>query len=229
MSNQIIGVVKMKKVISLLVASFMLLSSGVVNASELTKEQQTDLYSYGIMVGDENGDLRLNDSITRAEAVKMICCLGNIDITANDNHINDKYFKDIPQEHWAIKYINNAKIVGIIDGDENGNFNPDDEITYNEIIKMIVSVLGYNSMADSIGGYPNGYFLTATQLGLIKSLSIKNDGVALRNSVAILISNALDVPIMQQSSFGANIEYQIMNGKNGTKLITRRSLLDKIK
>lgn len=215
----------MKKLISLLVASFILMSIVVVSATELTKEQQTDLYSYGIMVGDENGDLRLNDTITRAETVKMICCVGNIDISSNDNLSNDKFFKDIPQNHWAIKYINNAKTVGIIDGNENGNFKPEDEITYFEIIKMIVSVLGYRPMADARGGY----LMVATQLGLTKSLSIKNESVASRNDVAILISNALDIPIMQQTSFSENAEYQVMNGKNGTKLITLRSILNETK
>ncbi len=213
----------MKKVICLLVAIFMLMSI-VCSATELTKEQQADLYSYGIMVGDEKGDLRLNDSITRAETVKMLCCLGNIDISSNDN----KFFNDVPQNHWAIKYINSAKTVGIID-DENGNFKPEDEITYNEIIKMLVTMLGYSPMADARGGYPNGYVMTATQLGLTESLSIKNESVALRKDVAILISNALDIPVMQQTSFGKNEEYQIMNGENGTELITCRILLNQAK
>ncbi len=229
MSNKLVGVVKMKKIISVLVASLVLMSVVVASATELSKEQQTDLYSYGIMVGDEDGELRLNDTITRAEAVKMVCCLGNIDINSNDSNINDKYFKDIPQDHWAIKYINNAKTVGIIDGDENGNFNPEDEINYNEIIKMIISVLGYSPMAKEMGDYPNGYVMVATQLGLTKTLAVKNEKVASRGGVAILISNALDIPIMQQSSFGENAEYQVMNGENGTRLITRRSIFDETK
>lgn len=219
----------MKKAISLLVVCLMLMSAVVANAAELTKEQQADLYSYGIMVGDENGDLRLNDTITRAETVKMICCLGNIGIDSDENNVNDKYFKDIPENHWAIKYINNAKVVGIVDGDEHDNFKPEEEITYNEVIKMMVSVLGYSPMADVRGGYPDGYVVVATQLGLTKSLSIKNDNAASRNDVAILINNALDIPIMQQSSFGENVEYKVMNGENGTKLITCRSFHEETK
>lgn len=223
----------MKKLISLLTASFMLMSAVAVSAAELTKEQQTDLYSYGIMVGDENRDLRLNDTITRAEAVKMICCAYDVDFSSNNSLVNN-YFNDIPQNHWAIKYINIAKELGIVDGNENSNFKPEDEITYNEIIKMIVYVLGYSPMADVKGGYPNDYLMIATQLGLTKSLSIKNESVASRNDVAILISNALDIPIMVQTGidFGTkqpNEEYQIANGENGTKLITLRSMLNETK
>ena len=219
----------MKKIISLLVASLMLMSVVAASTAELSKEQQTDLFSYGIMVGDEDGELRLNDTITRAEAVKMVCCLGNIDINSNGSNINNKYFKDIPQDYWAIKYVNNAKIVGIVDGDEYGNFNPEDDITYNEIIKMIIAVLGYSPMANKVGGYPNGYIMVATQLGLTKTLTIKNESVVSRKDVAILISTALDIPIVQQSSFGKDVEYQVMNGENGTKLITCRSIFDETK
>ena len=223
----------MKKLISLLVASFVLMSVVIVSATELTKEQQTDLYSYGIMVGDENGDLRLNDTITRAEAVKMICCAYDVDVSSIDGFVNN-YFNDVPQNHWAIKYINVAKGLGIVEGDENSNFKPEDEITYNEIVKMIVHVLGYSPMADTRGGYPNGYLMVATQLGVTESLSIKNEGVASRNDVAILISNALDIPIMVQTGidFGTEqpaAEYQIANGENGTKLITLRSMLEETK
>ena len=37
---------------------------------------------------------------------------------------------------------------------------------------------------------------------------------------------ALDVPLMMQTGFGAQIEYNIMDGSNGTKLFTLRTLLD---
>ena len=233
MSSKIIGVIKVKKLVSLLMASFMLMSVVVVSATELTKEQQTDLYSYGIMVGDENGDLRLNDIITKAEVVKMISCAYDVDVSSNDSLVNN-YFNDIPQNHWAIKYINIAKELGIVDGDENGNFKPEDEITCNDVIKMIVYVLGYSPMADAMGGYPNGYLMVATQIGLTKSLSIKNESIASRNDVAILISNALDIPIMVQTGldFGTeqpNAKYQIANGENGTKFITLRSMLNETK
>ena len=223
----------MKKVISLLGACFMLMSVVVAGAAELTNEQQSVLYSYGIMVGDENGDLRLNDTITRAEAVKMICCAGSMDISSNESLPLEQPFNDVPAHHWAIQYIHAAKLVGIIDGDENGNFKPEEEITYQEIIRMILSVLGYQSMADTRGGYPDGYMITATQLGLTKSLSVKTESVASRNDTAILISNALDIPMMVQSGFDLNdptsAEYKIMNGENGTELITLRSMLDETK
>ena len=230
----IIGVIKVKKVISVLLTSFMLMSVVVVTATGLSKEQQSDLYSYGIMVGDENGDLRLKDAVTKAEAVKMICCAGKIDINSNKSLSDNTLFKDVPQDHWAIQYINIAKTAGLVDGDENGNFKPDERITYDEIIKMIVAVLGYSHTADAMGGYPDGYVMVATQLGLTKLLPLKNETIVLRSDVAILISNALDIPIMVQSGIDFSNqqpkgEYQILNGENGTKLRTLRSILNETK
>ncbi len=227
----IIGVIKVKKVIALLMASFMLMSVIVVSATGLSAEQQADLYFYGIMVGDENGDLRLKDAVTKAEVVKMICCAGKFDVNSNSSFSENTLFNDVPEDHWAYRYINIAKTVGLVDGDENGNFKPEDEITYDEIIKMIVAVLGYSHTANAMGGYPDGYAMVATQLGLTKLLSIKNESVATRSDVAILVSNALDIPIMVQSGIDFStqqpkVEYQVLNGDNGTKLRTLRSILN---
>lgn len=218
-----------KIILSMLVASLILMTSGVAGATKLTTEQQSDLYSYGIMVGDENGDLRLDDTITRAEAVKMICCASNADVSSVENLAYDRYFKDIPQNHWAIQYIHAAKELGIVDGDENGNFNPEEEITYSEIIKMVVSVLGYDPMAETIGGYPDGYIKTASRFGITKGLNVANDVFAVRADIALMIVTALDIPIMKQSPNTTETEYQIMNGENGIELITLRSVLNRTK
>ena len=131
----------MKKAISLLGACFMLMSVVVVGAAELTNEQQSVLYSYGIMVGDENGDLRLNDTITRAEAVKMICCARSMDISSNESLPLEQPFNDVPAHHWAIQYIHAAKLVGIIDGDENGNFAPKKTSTRAETAVVLYRIL----------------------------------------------------------------------------------------
>ena len=64
----------MKKLLCLIVvlANIMYITVSA-NAITLTETAKTDLHNYGIMIGDENGDLRLADNITRAEFCKMIC------------------------------------------------------------------------------------------------------------------------------------------------------------
>ncbi len=220
----------MKKLLYGMLVASVLASSSVTYGAELSDKQKSDLSGYEIMVGYEDGELRLDKSATRAEVAKMLSCagMGNFGIEADDE-VNNKYFSDIPENHWATKYINSLKNTGILDGDDSGNFNPDGNITYSEFIKMLIRLLGYEPMAEVRGGYPAGYMVVATQLGLTKFLNFKPDDIALRGDIAIMTANALDVPLMMQTSFGTQIEYSIMDGSNGTKIFTLRTLLEDAK
>lgn len=46
-------------------------ASGVFDSATLDESRIKDLHDLGIMIGDENGNLRLDDTITRAETAKM--------------------------------------------------------------------------------------------------------------------------------------------------------------
>ena len=133
--------------------------------------------------------------------------------------IEENLFKDVAVNHWAYKYICAVKENGIVIGDDNGNFNPESNITNEEIVKMIVCLLGYGEMAEMQGGYPAGYTATATRIGITNNLNLKTKTPATRNDVAIMISNALDTPIMVQKSEGEdendNVAYIILDGKDG--------------
>lgn len=188
----------MKKIIStFLVASAVLTQTAFAEGAVLSDSQQLELYNYGIMVGDENGDLRLSDTITRAEAVKLLCCLGNIEPVDDANA-----FPDVSAEHWAYKYIAAAKAANIAAGDENGNFNPNSNVTNEEMEKMLVCLLGCEARAIETGGFPAGYTSTAEAIGVTKGLAVPLPNTpAVRGDVAVMVSNSLDIPLMTVSSF----------------------------
>ena len=207
----------MKKILSIILISLQLLTvTAFADGIQLTDAQKEDLYNLGIMTGDENGDLRLYDNITRAEAAKMICVAGNINLPSNTG---EKIFDDVAADHWAYQYIYAAKENKIINGDGNGNFNPENNVTNEEIVKMIVCLLGYGEMAEQQSGYPAGYTATASRIGITNNLNLKTNTPATRNDVAIMISNALDTAIMVEKSEGEdendNTAYVILDGKNG--------------
>ncbi|MGN0178383.1 MAG: S-layer homology domain-containing protein [Monoglobaceae bacterium] len=207
----------MKKILSVILVVIQLLTvTAFADTVQLTDGQKEDLYNLGIMIGDENGDLRLNDNITRAEAAKMMCISGNISLPSD---VKENIFNDVAPGHWAYKYIYAAKEHDIVNGDGNGNFRPESNITNEEIVKMIVCLLGYSEMAEMNGGYPAGYTATATRIGITSNLNLKTKTPAIRNDVAIMISNALDTPIMVEKSEGEDenggVAYVILDGKNG--------------
>ena len=207
----------MKKICAIILITLQLFTiSAYADTMQLTDIQKEELYKLEIMVGDENGNLRLDDNITRAEAAKMICVAGNISLPLD---VKENLFNDVPVEHWAYKYIYATKKHGIVNGDGNGNFNPESNITNEEIVKMIVCLLGYGEMAEQQSGYPTGYTTTASSIGITSNLNLKTKTPATRNDVAIMISNALDTPIMVQKSDGEDenddVTYIILDGKNG--------------
>lgn len=213
----------MKKIICLVLIAASLLSVSIcANAAVMTEEQQNELVNMGIMTGDPNGDLRLKDTITRAEAIKMICAAGNISTSVIETNV----FPDVPENHWAYSYIAAAKASGLVAGDENGHFNPESNVTNEEVIKMLVCLLGYGAKATVTGGYPAGYTAVATKIGLTKDMRFPVNAPAIRNDVGMVIHNALDIPLMIEKTDAADgsiHEYVIMDGSNGTQRLTLRN------
>ena len=211
----------MKKIISMVLTLTILISSISAFAATPTDEQLETLNKYGIMTGDPDGDLRLDDTITRAEVAKMLISAQNL-VTSSTPDTEKSVFPDVWETHWAKLYINRAKSMGIAEGDENGNFNPEDNITNEEVVKMLVCLLGYRPWADSMGGFPGGYLNTSARIGLTNGLVFEIGADAKRSDVAMLIINALDIPLMGQISWSADgtAEYVIFDGNNGIRRAT---------
>lgn len=215
----------MKKFISVFLMVVLVISSIVFAEDVPSKKQLEDLKSLGIMVGDEDGNMRLDDTITRAEAAKMICTVMGVKRSDFISEVAISAFPDVTDSHWAKFYINEAKVLGIVEGDENGNFNPESDITNEEILKMLIFSMGYAPMAEQTGGYPAGYLRTAQKTGITENLVLKVDSPAVRKDVAVMFAMALDIPMMVQSSWSPSgaVSYQILDGNNGIKLETLRT------
>lgn len=212
----------MKKIICVIAALLLIFTASSAIAAGLSDEQFSELKDYGIFEGDANGNLRLEDTVTRAEAVKMICsamCMKEMD----DGVLP---FPDIMSGYWAAGWITTAKTLGIVSGDENGNFRPGDSVTNEEYIKMLVTALGYFPLAEQRGGFPAGYIAVANTYGITAGMQFGVGEASLRGDVALMTYRAIDVPMMFQTGFGSVVEYVVMDGKNGQELKTLRKDLD---
>ena len=144
----------------------------------------------GIMQGDENGEFRPDDPITRAEFSAVVTRMKEVEDQAVQQQ--ETGFSDVPKSHWASGYIAIAQSLGIVNGMGDGTFAPESNVTYTDAAKMLVSALGYDVMAKEQGGYPLGYLTTAGSLGITKNVKV-GDGQALRGEIATMVYNALDV------------------------------------
>ena len=208
---------KARKITSFLVAtamtagmtltSFAALPGDVVDSKY--EEAIETLGALEIMVGDaETGNFRPNDTLKRSEFAKVAVETMGLGDVAKGN-MQKTQFPDVVENHWANGYINVASQQGIVIGDDEGNFRPDDTIKYSEAMAMLVRITGYEPSAESKGGYPSGHMVVGTQNGIAKNAAgAANDGVQ-RGVVAQMTFNSLTIDMMEQVGFGSDVKYEI--------------------
>jgi len=67
---------------------------------------------------------------------------GNVTLEKNYSASDYSPFKDVSINHWAKDAITGLEKAGVINGDGTGNFRPDDYLTREELVKMVVSASG---------------------------------------------------------------------------------------
>lgn len=166
------------------------------------------LNSLKIMIGDDNGTFRPDDTIIRSEVAKMAVNAMGMESLAESSKGGSE-FLDVPSDHWANGYIHVAASMGLIVGDGDGNFRPNDKITYAEAMTIFVRATGYEPAAQSKGGFPNGYMTTGSSAGLSSGVQSSVNEHISRGNVAFLTENALEANLMEQTGYGSNIRYEI--------------------
>lgn len=166
------------------------------------------LGALGIMVGDaESGAFRPDDAILRSEMSKVaVYSIGLEDIVKSSN--GSTKFPDVPADHWATGAINVADQQKLVIGDTEGTFRPDDNVTFEEAVTIIVRALGYEPAAQDKGGYPTGYMSIASQKQLLKGIDAVAADPAKRGDIAQLVFNALTVNMMEQVGYGSSVSYE---------------------
>lgn len=225
----------MKKLLALMLSMAMAftMSTNIMAYSDVDEgtyvaEAVSVLSSLDIINGYEDGTFRPNDTISRAEAAKMIVAMLNKTATA-DGRKGETQFNDVSADHWASGFINVGVADKFINGKSSTSFDPEGNVKYNEIVKMIVACMGYEEYAQFYGGYPTGYVTIADAENITKGCSMDGEAYATRGVVAQLIYNALNTPIIQykgmqysatQGAFVPNVEKQ-----DGEESVYYKSLL----
>ena len=159
----------------------------------LTAEQAGEyLRQVGLYVGYEDGTLGLDRNITRAEFATLAVRIEGLE-DLQEEHKGETIFKDMPADHWASGYVNIAVSGDLIKGFEDKTFRPQEEITYVQALAVVIRLLGYEG--DVVGEWPDNYVDKGEDLGLGKYIDLSANDVINRGEIAILIYNALEVPM----------------------------------
>ncbi|MBQ2890596.1 MAG: S-layer homology domain-containing protein [Clostridia bacterium] len=193
----------LKRLIAL-VAVFALALTTIASAASFTDVAEDSAYykaveqlhKIGIIDGYTDGTFGAEKTVTRSEMAKLIAAMQGYAESAAGKAVTK--FSDVPSTHWASGYI--AAATGVaIDGRPDGTFAPEEEVKYEDAVKMIMATLGYTVVANANGGYPMGYVSAAIKEGVTEDVVKAAVGTpASRGTIAQLIYNAIDTPLVEQ-------------------------------
>lgn len=195
----------MKKLVSIFLALAMLLTFAPMNiiaaddASAFSDVKATDYYAQAatalaqldILAGYPDGTFGAEKAITRAEMAAIVCRMIEKEADA-EKAKGETAFDDVNSDHWASGYINIASKEGIINGDGNGKFRPEDDVKHEEAIKMVVCALGYGAdVKVDPADWSKGYLDVAAEKGISAALKGTKGNASTRGDVAVMTYNGL--------------------------------------
>lgn len=96
----------------------------------------------GVIEGNGNAEFLPDNNITRAEFVKML--VKAFDITSEGEDV----FDDVSSSDWFYEFVKTAKNSGMINGNENNEFMPNDFVTRQDAAVMIFRCLNMDEASD---------------------------------------------------------------------------------
>ncbi|HYG58055.1 MAG TPA: S-layer homology domain-containing protein, partial [Symbiobacteriaceae bacterium] len=147
-----------------------------------------NLDKYGIVRGDDRG-YRFYDQITRAELAKVLVFSLGLEPEAA-RYAGSGFFTDT-RGHWADGPVSLAKYLGIMKGYPEGDFRPQNPLTYAEVITALSRLAGLEAGSEP---WPRTYLAPAAQAGIIPAdmdLDRRLGAAASRGDVFVLLWRTL--------------------------------------
>ena len=173
---------KMKRIVSVILAVSTILANSVVLAKEYPQkfwdvakdhwafEAVCEFSERGVINGYEDDSFQPNKAVTRAEWAKMM-----IDAAGETATDNNAYFDDM-ENHWANKYVNAAK--KYMPGTNGGYYLPDQAATREEVTASLVKICGYDKSYDYYG-----YLLNFTDFDTVSRVNQPYVNSAIKNNL----------------------------------------------
>lgn len=206
---------KLLKTFFLCLATAIFLSGMTFSAMATTypadqgRQEALELQNLGLLKGvNANGDLAIEATLTRAEALTLIQRICNI---ADEDNQNTPGFQDI-KGHWAYEKICLFYNNGYINGTSDTTFEPNRNITTAEFLKILLSCMGYQDLnLDS--AYAKGI-----DLELLTGLGITADNNHEENGVGVSTGSLKNDPLTRGQTASISARALFAPQKNGQVL-----------
>ncbi len=186
----------MKRWIAMLLAAVMLLGlipfagAAFTDAGKITPEAKAavDFVSEkGIISGFPDGSFKPADTLTRAQAAKILCVALEGADKANALTKTDTGFEDVPASHWAAKFVAYCVEKNIVAGVGNGKFDPDGQLTGVAFAKMLLVAYGKAKAEDLVGSTWAATTQKAVRAaGMEEGASVANQPSSRENACALV-------------------------------------------
>lgn len=170
-----------KTAIALVLGLVVMLQAGVAfSASDPQVYAGEQLRTLGILSGYEDGSLKLDNPINRAEmATIMVRTLGYAEKEIASQGVP---FTDVKDGFWAFSNIEKAAALSLISGYPGGEFKPTNNITFAEMSAIYLRAIGAEVNPEE--AWPTNYMNLGKQKGLITDEDIDPNHVVTRGEVS---------------------------------------------
>ena len=185
-----------------------------------TEESEKRFETFGV-INNDSQTFNSDGTLTRGKMCEIITRIYGYGNSQGYVPYEETY-ADVSAETADYSWILIAKNNGWINGDENSNFRPNDNITEIEAVKMLLSTAGYDWLANMCGGYPKGYraaakiLLLTEETGDILSVPITEDRLLkILNAYLEIYSTRIDdngVVVVSQSSERSQTDGKMYDG-----------------
>lgn len=156
-------------------------------------------FMYGLGIIDSN-NISVNKEVTRGDFAKYVSRI-LVDGEFSTSELNPG-FTDIKKGDKNFEYVNLLASLGIINGDENGEFNAEDSILYEHALKILVKTMGYDYLCD----YNYTYEMIARKLGITRKISIAPSSFLKYGDMVILLRSVMECNISSYNTWDGTRE-----------------------
>ena len=188
----------MKKIIALLLCFVLVMPMAAVSAQESTANLQNLMKDLKIMQGDEAGNFNLGALVTRAEFAKIAVAASEYRNSVSGVSFTSP-FHDVPFTYWGASYIRCAANNGYIKGYPDSTFRPEENVTLEEGVTIVLKLLGYKDDYFDMS-WPDGQMKAAVDFELLTGVSAALGQPLTRGDVMQLIYNALTTNMKDKQS-----------------------------
>ncbi len=221
----------MKKLLALVLALVMTMSLVTISnaafkdADKISNKEAVDVMAaVGVLAGYDNGEFGATDTLTRAQACKIIAYL-DLGKDVAEALPAVQVFSDLPASNWAAKYVAYCADAGYVSGVGDNKFAPDEKVTGYQFGKMLLCALGYDATIEEMTGA--SWTIKVAKLmeknSISKGTSKLGSAVLTREEAAQYALNALKATTVEYDEKGSTItagDITITTGAKKAKDVT---------